>query len=99
MNNIYIYNIYIYLHNLYHPKIRLVQISFGNDIFLAQPAAKPWKATLDPQIFVKFLAQHRISRSLTTPSLLVWAHGAHGGRDLGRSRFFKGPKKGVGDVR
>ncbi|CAL1131906.1 unnamed protein product [Cladocopium goreaui] len=31
----------------------------------------PDEATLDPQIFVKFLAQHRISRSLTTPSLLA----------------------------
>ena len=30
------------------------------------------KATLDPHIFVKFLEKHQCSRTLTTPSLLVW---------------------------
>ena len=33
----------------------------------------PWEATLDPHIFVRFLQQHRCSRTLTTPSLLVGA--------------------------
>lgn len=39
------------------------------------------QATLDPQIFVKFLAKHQISRTLTTPSLLVpWPAGVRIGR-------------------